>query len=60
AKNHNEHQLKALRRTIEIDFALLTYYNDVNIRARILIGFQSRVEIAMLAYNLAYCLYRFN
>ncbi|MBO1882758.1 IS982 family transposase, partial [Lactobacillus crispatus] len=25
-----------------------------------LIGFQSRLEIAILAYNLAYCLERFN
>ncbi|NHL84031.1 IS982 family transposase, partial [Lactobacillus helveticus] len=42
------------------DFSLLTYYNAENNRARSLIDFQSRLEIAILAYNLAYCLERFN
>ncbi|EQM96357.1 hypothetical protein HMPREF0507_02441, partial [Lactobacillus crispatus MV-1A-US] len=60
AKKHNDHQLMAIRRTIESDFSLLTYYNAENNRARSLIGFQSRLEIAILAYNLAYCLERFN
>ncbi|TDM85668.1 IS982 family transposase, partial [Lactobacillus crispatus] len=60
AKKHNDHQLMAIRRTIESDFSLLIYYNAENNRARSLIGFQSRLEIAILAYNLAYCLERFN
>lgn len=60
AKKHNDHQLMAIRRTIESDFSLLTYYNAENNRARSLIGFQSQLEIAILAYNLAYCLERFN
>ena len=60
AKEHNNHQLMAVRRTIESDFSLLTYYNAENNRARSLTGFQARLEIAILAYNLAYCLERFN
>ena len=60
AKEHNDHQLMAIRRTIESDFSLLTYYNAENNQARSLIGFQSRLEIAILTYNLAYCLERFN
>ena len=60
AKEHNDHQLMAIRRTIESGFSLLTYYNAENNRARSLIGFQSRLEIAILTYNLAYCLERFN
>ena len=60
AKKHNDHQLMAIRRTIESGFSLLTYYNTENNRARSLIGFQSRLEIAILAYNSAYCLERFN
>ncbi|MDG9731632.1 IS982 family transposase, partial [Lactobacillus helveticus DSM 20075 = CGMCC 1.1877] len=53
-------QLMAIRRTIESDFSLLTYYNAENNRARSLTGFQARLEIAILTYNLAYCLERFN
>lgn len=60
AKEHNNHQLIAIRRTIESDFSLLAYYNAENNRARSLIGFQERLEIAILASNLAYCLERFN
>ena len=60
AKEHNDHQLMAIRRTIESDFSLLTYYNAETNQARSLIGFQSRLEIAILTYNLAYCLERFN
>ena len=60
AKEHNDHQLMAIRRTIESDFSLLTYYNAETNRARSLIGFQRRLEIAILTYNLAYCLERFN
>lgn len=60
AKEHNNHQLMAIRRTIESDFALLTYYNVENNRARSLTGFQTRLEIAILTYNLAYLLERFN
>ena len=50
----------AIRRTIESDFSLLTYYNAENNRARSLIGFQSRLEVEILTYNLAYCLERVN
>ena len=59
-KKHNDHQLMAIRRTIESNFSLLTYYNAENNRARSLTGFQARLEIAILTYNLAYCLERFN
>ena len=53
AKKHNDRQLMAIRRTIESDFSLLTYYNAENNRARSLTGFQARLEIAILTYNLA-------
>ena len=60
AKERNDHQLMAIRRTIESDFSLLSYYNAENNRARSLTGFQERLEAAVLAYNMAYCLERFN
>ncbi len=60
AQKHNKHYLMALRRTIETDFSLLSYYNAENNRARSLAGFQERLEVAILAYNMAYCLERFN
>ncbi|GAA0039196.1 transposase [Lactobacillus amylovorus] len=60
AKKHNDHQLMPIRRTIESDFSLLSYYNAENNWARSLAGFQQRLEIAILAYNMAYCLERFN
>ncbi|MBI1696128.1 transposase [Lactobacillus crispatus] len=60
AQKHNKHYLMALRRTIESDFSLLSYYNAENNRARGLAGFQERLEVAVLAYNMAYCLERFN
>ncbi len=60
AKKHNNHQLMAVRRTIESDFALLSYYNAENNSARSLAGFQELLEVAVLAYNMAYCLERFN
>ena len=60
SKKHSDHQLMAIRRTIESDFSLLSYYNAENNRARSLIGFQQRLEIAILAYNMAYLLGRFN
>ena len=60
AQKHNKHYLMALRRTIESDFSLLSYYNAENNRARSLAGFQERLEVAILAYNMAYCLARFN
>ena len=60
AKKHNDHQLMAIRRTIESDFSLLSYYNAENNRARSLIGFQQRLEIVILTYNMAYLLERFN
>ena len=60
AQKHNKHYLMSLRRTIESDFSLLSYYNAENNRARSLAGFQERLEVAILAYNMAYCLERFN
>ena len=60
AKEHNDYQLMAIRRTIESNFSLLSYYNAENNRARSLTGFQERLEVAVLAYNMAYCLERFN
>ena len=60
AQKHNKHYLMALRRTIESDFSLLSYYNAENNRARSLAGFQERLEVAILAYNMAYYLERFN
>ena len=60
ARRHNDHQLMAIRRSIESDFSLLSYYNAENNRARSPVGFQQRLEIAILAYNMAYCLERFN
>ncbi|MGK4036087.1 IS982 family transposase [Lactobacillus crispatus] len=53
-------ELMAIRRSIESDFSLLSYYNAENNRARSPVGFQQRLEIAILAYNMAYCLERFN
>ncbi|MCT0164890.1 IS982 family transposase, partial [Lactobacillus helveticus] len=53
-------QLMAIRRTIESDFSLLSYYNAENNRARSLTGFKEQLEAAVLAYNMAYCLERFN
>lgn len=52
AQKHNKHYLMALRRTIESDFSLLSYYNAENNRARSLAGFQERLEVAILAYNM--------
>ena len=60
ARKHNDHQLMAIRRSIESNFSLLSYYNAENNRARSPVGFQQRLEIAILAYNMAYCLERFN
>ena len=59
-KRHNDHQLMAIRRTIESDFPLLSYYNAENNRARSMAGLAQRLEVAILAYNMAYCLERFN
>lgn len=60
AINHNRRNLKQIRRTIESNFALLAYYNAENNRARSLTGFQERLELAILASNLEYCLEKFN
>lgn len=56
AKKHNDNELMAIRRTLDSDFSLLTYYNAENNRTRSLIGFQERLETAILAY----CPERFN
>lgn len=50
----------AIRRGIETNFSLLTYYQAENNRARSLVGFQQRLEVEILASNLEYCLERFN
>ena len=50
-KEYNDHQLVVIRRTIESN---LTYYNAENNRSRSLTDFQSRLEIAILTYNLSY------
>lgn len=60
AKEHNNHELMAIRRGIETNFSLLTYYQAENNRARSLVGFQQRLEVEILASNLEYCLERFN
>lgn len=60
AKKYNDHLLMAVRRTIESDFSPLAYYNAENDRALGLTGFQERLEIAILASNMEYCLERFN
>ena len=39
ARRHNDHQLMAIRRSIESDFSLLSYYNAENNRARSPVGF---------------------
>ena len=54
AKEHNDHQLMAIRRTIESDFSLLSYYNAENNRARSLTGFQERLEAAVLEIGRAH------
>ena len=46
--------------TEQLKATFLTYHNAKNNRARSLIGFQSQLETAILTYNLAYCLERFN
>lgn len=53
---HDRRDLKQIRRTIEINFVLLTYYNAENNRVRNLIGFQERLELTILASNLEYYL----
>jgi hypothetical protein len=60
AREHNSRHLKAIRRTIETDFSLLNYYNAENNRARSLVGFQERLEVAILASNIEYCLEKFH
>ena len=60
AKKHNSRILKAIRRTIETDFSLLKYYNAENNRARSLASFQERLEVAILASNMEYCLEKFH
>lgn len=60
ARKYNNQYLMALRRKIESDFSLLSYYNAENNRASSLAGFQERLEVAILAYNIAYCLERSN
>ena len=52
--------MMAIRKSIESDFSLLSYYNAENNRARSPVGFQQRLEIAILAYNMACRLERFN
>lgn len=59
AKKHNDHLLMADRRTIETEFSELANYNAENDRARCLIGYQERLDLAVLASNMSYCMHRF-
>lgn len=55
AKQHNDRKLKAIRRTIESRFAVLTQqYSVENNLGRSLAGFQLRLEVAILVYNLGF------
>ncbi|BBM20412.1 IS982 family transposase [Lactiplantibacillus pentosus] len=55
AKQHNDRKLKAIRRTIESRFAVLTQqYGVENNLGRSLAGFQLRLEAAILVYNLGF------
>ena len=47
AKKHNDHQLMAIRRTIESDFSLLSW-------------FSAAARNSHFSLNMAYCLERFN
>jgi len=54
-KQHNNRQLKAVRRTIESRFAVLTrQYSIENNLGRSMTGFQLRLETAILVYNLGF------
>ena len=49
AKKHNNHYLMTIRRIIENDFSLLSYYNIENNLARSLARLQQWLDIAILA-----------
>lgn len=55
AKQHNKRQLKALRRTIEPRFSILVrkFRIETNF-TRSLFGFQLKIELAILVYNLGF------
>ena len=59
AKQHNNRELMAIRRTIESVFSVLKYYGIENILARSVDGFQQTVEIIVLIYNISYILQRY-
>lgn len=46
-------------RTIETEFSELANYNAENNRARCLIGYQAKLNLAILLSNMSYCMYRF-
>ncbi|RRG00783.1 MAG: IS982 family transposase, partial [Lactobacillus sp.] len=55
AKQHNKRQLKALRRTIESRFSILAqqFGIETNLTRR-LFGFQLKIELTILVYNLGF------
>lgn len=59
ARKHNAHLLMADRRTIETEFSKLANYNTENDRARCLIGYQERLDLAVLVSNMSYCIHKF-
>lgn len=59
ARKHNAHLLMADRRTIETEFSKLANYNIENDRARCLIGYQERLDLAVLVSNMSYCIHKF-
>ncbi|KRM14000.1 hypothetical protein FC65_GL001583 [Ligilactobacillus acidipiscis DSM 15836] len=55
AKEHNKRALKALRRTIESRFSTLV--SDFGIETNLMrsaFGFQLKIELAILVYNLGF------
>ena len=52
AEQHNSHHLKKLRRRIESCFSKLNQYKVEENTTRTLSGFQTRLELIILAYNL--------
>ncbi|GAW63241.1 putative transposase-like protein [Ligilactobacillus acidipiscis] len=55
AKQHNKRQLKALRRTIESRFSILAQQFGIETNlTRSLFGFQLKIELTILVYNLGF------
>lgn len=58
-KKHNDHLLMADRRTIETEFSELANYNAENNRAHCLTGYREKLDLAVLASNMSYCMKRY-